>query len=328
MADFNQTLHDKLTHHALQLERLKAGAFKRYIPILNKIDAVIVGLMALSYGGTMKQKRDFVVKVRELKTKVYADFEKKLLAELELLATRQSSFTLEAITGMLADSMMTKPKPVNVGTIEARGSKISDQIKHLRDTDIRNTIIAARSAEADALTLKEATTRLKGANRKRQAQARAVIATTIAAVTSRADNTVFKANSDIIKGVKLSVVFDNRTTPICIQHSIDDILYPVDDYPMPGFHWNCRTRAIPVVKSWANLGANMKRKVPVRQRVSMTGSIPETTTYAGWLKTQPKWIIEDALGKTRAKLFTGGKYKLDKFIDPTGKFYDLDDLFN
>ena len=54
--------------------------------------------------------------------------------------------------------------------------------------------------------------------------------------------------------------------------------------------------------------------------------VSSTTSYGGWLKTQPKAFVNEALGKERSKLFRSGKLTIDKFTDPTGRRYTLEQL--
>ena len=49
------------------------------------------------------------------------------------------------------------------------------------------------------------------------------------------------------------------------------------------------------------------------------GQIDANTGVDTWLRDQPPWYIEDTLGKTKAKLFMSGEYKLERFVDATGR---------
>lgn len=56
------------------------------------------------------------------------------------------------------------------------------------------------------------------------------------------------------------------------------------------------------------------------------GPIPANTTQDAWLRNQPEWFQDSALGKTRAQLFRDGGIKIDKFTDMTGKPLTLAEL--
>jgi len=49
-------------------------------------------------------------------------------------------------------------------------------------------------------------------------------------------------------------------------------------------------------------------------------------TYQEWLRKQPRDVVDEVLGKTKAKLFNDGRLTLDKFVDYKGDVYTLDEL--
>jgi len=55
------------------------------------------------------------------------------------------------------------------------------------------------------------------------------------------------------------------------------------------------------------------------------GQVPYTT-YDKWLKSQPDWFVESALGKERAKLFLSGKVSISQFNDLSGRPLTLAEL--
>lgn len=325
--NFNQQLYNKWIMQSLRLERFKNGAVKRLLPILAEIDGQVYGLFVDAYDGTKKDLLRFEKAIKELKKGAYAKFEIELLKELDELTPMQVAWVEGLFASMLTSSIVNKATPPKPHLIETRGVRVPQMIKDLELSDIKAIVATAKTAALDGLTMKEAVERTKLLTVKRARKMQAVIRTVVASVATQADEAVMKANTHLIKGMRLAVVFDNRTTPICIQHSEENKLYPVDDYPMPPFHYNCRTRPVPIVKDFSDFGSTYKRRVPVGKRASMTGDTTQDKTYSQWLKNQPKEIQDDALGVTRAKQFRQGKYKITRFIDPTGKFYTVDELF-
>ena len=81
----------------------------------------------------------------------------------------------------------------------------------------------------------------------------------------------------------------------------------------------------PVLVSWRDLGIDMD-ELPASTRASMSGQIPEDTTYQQWLKGKTAAFQDDILGKTKGALFRRGGLTLDRFVDKTGKEYTLEDL--
>lgn len=56
------------------------------------------------------------------------------------------------------------------------------------------------------------------------------------------------------------------------------------------------------------------------------GQIDANIGVDTWLRDQPAYFIEDTLGKTKAKLFMSGEYKLERFVDATGRSLSIKEL--
>lgn len=124
----------------------------------------------------------------------------------------------------------------------------------------------------------------------------------------------YKDNSDIIKAVQLVATLDSRTTATCI--SLDGKITEVDSSLRPPFHFNCRTIAVPITKSWRELGISAE-DLPEGTRASMNGQVPAKLTYPEWLRQQPHKMQDIVLGKTKAQWFRDGKLKVSQFVSST-----------
>lgn len=105
----------------------------------------------------------------------------------------------------------------------------------------------------------------------------------------------------------------------------DGKVYPLDSGPRPPAHPNCRSSTVPVLKSWKEMGINLK-EAPEGTRSSMNGQVPADLTYQEWLKNQSADFQDDVLGVTKGKLFRNGGLSLDRFVDRAGKELTLDQL--
>ena len=54
--------------------------------------------------------------------------------------------------------------------------------------------------------------------------------------------------------------------------------------------------------------------------------IKASVTADQWMRRQPRWFVEQALGKTKAKLFLDGGLKMDSMVDAQGKSLTLEEL--
>jgi SPP1 gp7 family putative phage head morphogenesis protein len=157
-----------------------------------------------------------------------------------------------------------------------------------------------------------------------RAEARMVVRTAANHVSNASRAEVNKANEDIIKGEKIIATLDTRTSPICRVQ--DGKVYPVGKGPRPPFHPNCRSTVVPVLKSWKEMGIDLKQ-APKGTRAAMDGSVPEDVTYPQWLKKQNASTQREVLGATRYKKYKSGEISdITRFSDPTGKLYTLPQL--
>ena len=158
-------------------------------------------------------------------------------------------------------------------------------------------------------------------------EARMVVRTAVNHVSTHARQTVFEANQNVIRGIKIVATLDNRTTPICRFQ--DGRVYPVDGGPRPPFHPNCRTTITVVLKSWRDMGVNA-REMPTGARAAMGGEVPADVTYTDFFPRQSRAFQREVLGKTRYVLYRTGKLGSDvnRFSDQHGRLYKLDELFD
>lgn len=153
------------------------------------------------------------------------------------------------------------------------------------------------------------------------------IDTLVRTVTNHASSVaraeVYEDNADILDGYRWIATLDSRTTFICASR--DQEVYQPGVGPMPPAHWGCRSTTVPVVKDEFTLGPKLKGQ---RASVGADGGKPVSSnlSYGGWLKKQPIEFVDEALGVERSRLFRSGKLTIDKFVDPTGRVYTLEQL--
>ena len=165
---------------------------------------------------------------------------------------------------------------------------------------------------------------------KSRAQANALVATGINAVSNKARVDSYEENSDVLKGYQQISTLDNKTSDICISYS--GMAWDFDGNPLPGTnppttlpfnggpprHFNCRSSLIPVSKSAEELGLPPRTIAP-GTRASMDGQVPDDITFDAFLKSKPAAFQDQLLGKSRAKLWRDGRIGLTQLVDQTGR---------
>ena len=162
-------------------------------------------------------------------------------------------------------------------------------------------------------------------NTLQKRQVDALVRTVTNHTSSVARSMVYEANEQLLDGYQWVATLDGRTTMIC--GSRDGKVYRQGSGVMPPAHWNCRSTTIPKVKDEFNIGSKLKGARPFKGATG-AGTTSARATYGGWLKKQPVEFIDEALGIERSRLFRAGKISIDKFTDPTGRIYTLEQLQN
>ena len=153
--------------------------------------------------------------------------------------------------------------------------------------------------------------------------AEAITRTAITHVTARAREMTYKDNDEVVKGVQFLATLDLRTTEICAAN--DQQVFKVGEGPRPPLHIRCRSTTVPVLKSWKELGIDLK-EAPPGTRASMNGQVPATLSYGEWLKQQPVADQNQVLGEKRAALFRRGNLPITRFVDSRWRPLSLERL--
>lgn len=133
--------------------------------------------------------------------------------------------------------------------------------------------------------------------------------------------------------VKLVATLDGRTTKLCAF--LDGKVWKIGDpeIRMPPLHPNCRSILVPVDKDGLLIGERPfvmdERKVkdiPKDEREQLIGQIDANTKFKEFFKKTDDFFQKEWLGPKRFKLYKEGKFDFDKFFDPEGRMYSLDEL--
>lgn len=68
------------------------------------------------------------------------------------------------------------------------------------------------------------------------------------------------------------------------------------------------------------------KDIPKDEREQLIGQIDANTTFKEFFKKTDDFFQKEWLGPKRYKLYKEGKFDFDKFFDPDGQLYTLDQL--
>ncbi|OTU47242.1 phage head morphogenesis protein [Acinetobacter pittii] len=133
--------------------------------------------------------------------------------------------------------------------------------------------------------------------------------------------------------VRFVSVLDGRTTKLCA--SLDGTVWRIDDPAkrVPPLHRNCRSILVPVEKDGRLAGERPfvmderpVKDIPKDERSQLIGQLDANTTFKEFFGKTDDFFQKEWLGPKRFKLYKEGKFDFDKFFDPEGRLYTLDEL--
>lgn len=343
MATANDHLRDSAVAHQIGLMRFSNATVRKIIALLNKSENDLVRQI-LRYdfravGPTYSRARleKMLDATRVITSEAYAVLRKEFTTTLKGLAEYEAEFQVSAIeTAATIDLDLIVPTPSQlfaaVNSRPFQGRLLKDWYAGLEAGAQARLRQAIQLGYTEGETIDQIVRRVRG-TRARQFKdgilevsrrgAEALVRTAINHTANAARNELYNANKDVIKGVLWVSTLDSRTTLLCASR--DGNVYPPDTGPRPPAHINCRSTTAPVLKSWKEMGINLK-EAPAGTRAAMDGQVPAETNFDKWLRTRPKEFQEDLLGVAKSKLFRDGGLTLDRFVDRAGVEYTLDQL--
>jgi hypothetical protein len=163
----------------------------------------------------------------------------------------------------------------------------------------------------------------------------ALVHTSVMQVAADARLATYKANGDIIKGVRQLSTMDGHTTPTCVAYSgaewdlegnpINGTTLPFNGGPPR--HWGCRSVLTSITKTFKELGIKGLPELPdTGERASDLGPIDRKTTMDQFLKMHDQDWQDKMLGKGKAQLWRDGKITLSQLVSGSGRELTLEEL--
>lgn len=319
-------LHDVTVQYQVYLERLKAGEVRKLDPVLRSLDAAV--RRALDGMPDAPSVTRLTAALRQLRREAEAITAKYLegnLAELKRLSAYATKFhgeTLGLVWPTAAPALVTPAAAAVWATtlaapVQATGALLEPFLQSWSARTLHRVEGTIRTGYAQGKTTAQIVQAIRGTKAGGYAdgvlgglsrrEGAALVRTAIQQVSNTAQQAVYDANSDIVEGYEWVSTLDSRTTSQC--RSLDGRVFPLGKGPVPPLHIACRSTTIPKLQ-----GIDL-REGTQRASKGADGGKPVSgeLTYYDWLKTQPAWFQEDALGKDRAQLFRKGGLSSEEF---------------
>ena len=325
----NQQILDDAIRHAVYLEQYKAEQVKEIVKFFNKeVEPDLLKQIDSRLEGSVSRTRqeEVITACNQVCNSGYDQIGKKLKSNLADFGVVEAKAIKSIVENALpidfdfrTPSLPTIKSMIEKSPID--GQLMDDLLKTL-NTSTKNKIAQqirlgiAEGESIDKIARRIRGTRVNGYNDGVLAASRrsvkAVVRTAVAGVSNNVRDATYSDNEDIVKSVQFLATLDTRTTKTCM--ALDGQEFEIGQGPRPPMHVNCRSTTVPVLKSWEELGIDLK-EAPESTRASMNGQVSEKTTFDDWLKGQNVADQEELLGKNAAKLFRDGKIDVKDLVD-------------
>jgi hypothetical protein len=342
MATANERLADAAVSHQIDELGYSNGVSRKIIALLNRVDRDIVTQLQIQLDKlppnrfTVERLDQLLKSVYALNADAYTNISAELSRQLEDFTAYEVDYQQKLLTAVQPVSITAiSPSEIYAGAMARpfQGKLLKEWMTNLEEGKAALIRDAIRKGYVESETTAQIVKRVRGTKAlaykdgileisKRNAES--VVLTAVAHTSSFAQESVFEANSDIVKALQYTVTLDLRTSDLCFSRSGN--LYPLGKArPAIPAHFRCRSRYVPVLKSFRELGIDAD-DLTATTRSSMDGQVPASTTYQSWLEKQSVARQDEVLGKTKATLFRDGKLPLSRFVSRQGHSYTLDEL--
>lgn len=342
MASANEQLLNKLVAHEIDVLGYGNALSKKVINILNKSDVTIFEKLRRILDEIPAGELN-VKKLDKLMQTVFKSNSAAYSTAQNTIETELQDFTKQEVT--YHKDMIEKVAPVQLKTVSPeqvfsagmaqpfQGQLLSEFFSKLSQQ--KQTMIndAVRMGVIEGKTTNDIVKAIRGSRELdykdgmlaiTRRNADSVVLTAVGHFQNVAQEALYEANDDIIKGYRYTATLDTRTTELCASR--DGNFYRIGSAkPAIPAHYRCRSRYVPVLKSFKELGLDAQ-EFNASTRASMDGQVPDKITYQEWLTNQSETRQDKVLGKQKAELFRSGQLTLDKFVSPTGHVYTLNEL--
>jgi hypothetical protein len=339
------TIIDKNIEHQLALLRFSAGERKTVFKLLSKLQIELKNKLNNELTDFNRRRVEKLLNKSQSVIKAfYADMPKQLdLFGLAQVGASSSISMLGAISLEASLPTVAVLKSLASGVL-LHGLPLSDWWESQSDSLARAFTSQVRLGIVSNETQQQIITRVFGSKRNGtpgigfpeetlRRNASTLVHDTVMKVANDAKLAVYKENEDLFKGYYQLSTLDSHISKTCIAYSgaqwaLD--YQPIGDKPLPfdggcPRHPNCRSLIMPLLKSYKELGYDIKEP-PKGTRSSDLGQIDSDTSFDGFLKRHSTEYQNSVLGKGRAELWREGKITLKDLVDGNGRELTLKQL--
>lgn len=308
----SESLTNKAILDAVGYERYKNGHVKKVMPILNKLSRQIAMTIANMKTNSPRDIAARIKRINELTDTAFRKIEVMCLKEYKELVQHSTQQEEDNLLLIGEESKIKKDEKVSAESVILAsfilGKGFKKQLSNLKMATKGRVASQIRTGIADNESVTALTHRVRGTRGRSFKDGvfnltlnhmDSIVRTSVQTFVNRSKQWVWD-KMGIERYIWVSVL-DGHTSAVCRGRS--NKIYIVGSGPLPPAHYRCRSTVVAYRKGM---------KIP--------------QSYGTWLKKQPKGVIEDILGKTKAAMFINGKLPLDKFTVASGRELTIKEL--
>lgn len=305
---------DQIVRHQIDLERFKVGVSRKYIANLNSLSSDVFKVLNYLDSSSPRYRSEVksaLVKIDSLINKTFTNIGRNFLLEIKQWLKLELNYISKGEGFQeLTEEESNKIIPIILSSlILGKSFSLSlSNIKNSLKTQIRATVMASL---VDNNTVSQISSKVRGTKSNNYRDGvfnkftnylNSLLGTAIQTYAMSSRGFILDKFLNGKFKYRWISVMDSRTSTICRARS--NKVYTWGEGPLPPAHNLCRSS---IIKHDSNV-------VP-------------TPSYSEWLRKQPRDVVEDILGKGKAKIFLDNPdLKLDKFVNEKGRELTLKQL--
>jgi len=307
--------------HQIWLQQNASHEVNELAPFIQQMrDEVKKKVRAFGDDSRTRQNLEKLLKdLNAIMSGITGDWETKLTEDLQALAKYEADWVAKTLQVAVKTEFVT-PSPEQVWSaikfnpldLDHKPADFIALMSGWGVNEVNRLVMGVKSGFVQGLTTRQIIQNVVGVGGLAdvsQRNAATVVRTALNHVSTEAREMVYKKNSDIVKEYEIVATLDSRTSTICRFY--DGQKYEVGKGPLPPFHPNCRTTTAPVLSSEFDfLDAGAKRAA---RGADGGEQVNANTTYYEFLKQQPAWFQDKALGQVRGSIFRNAGMTTEEF---------------
>lgn len=315
------SLLTSLISHQIWLQRTASGEVKDLAPFIREMrDEIKWQVLLFGDDGRSTARLNKLLRdLEEALTGLTGDWQTKLTEDLKDLAAYEAEWNVKTLTANVNAEFVTPTAEQVWAAAEFQPLSLSDKpvdFTKLMDgwgeTEVARLVTGVKMGFVQGQTTRQIVKNVVGSGGLAdisERNAATVIRTALSHVSNEARNETYRQNDDIIEKYEWVSTLDSRTSTIC--RARDGMTWGIGKGPLPPAHFGCRSTTAPVVSSefdFLDKGAKRAAK-----GADGGTQVSADTTYYEFLKQQPAWFIDQALGPVRGKIFRNSGISPEEF---------------